>query len=66
MFRELGRPQVATFAAAVRIGRAGDPPGAIQKYVEEMLDRGSRYLNIEAKLGSGICFVLGCSLPETQ
>lgn len=37
----------------------------VQKTVEAMLDFGSRYKNLEASLGKGICFILGCDLPES-
>ena len=66
MYRELDRPQVTAFVSAIQIGMAGGTPVGIQKHVEEMLNRGSRYLNIEANMGVGICFVLGCDLPETK
>lgn len=66
MYRELDRPVVGSFTSAVQIGMAGGAPVAVQKHVEDMLNHGSRYLNIEANLGHGICFVLGCDLPETQ
>jgi hypothetical protein len=66
MYRELGRPPVSAFASAIQIDMVGGAPVAVEKHVGEMLSHGSRYLNIEANLGHGICFVLGCDLPETQ
>ena len=66
MYRELGRPPLSVFASAIQIDMVGGAPVAVEKHVGDMLSHGSRYLNIEANLGHGICFVLGCDLPETQ
>jgi len=41
------------------------PPMEIEKTVKAMLDHGSRYRNMEKALGTGICLVLGCYLPES-
>lgn len=66
MYRELDRPPVSDFIALIHISVVGGAAVAVQKHVEDMLNRGSRYLNIEANMGRGICFILGCALPETQ
>lgn len=66
MHREMGRPSVANLARTVEMkDPAGLLPSDIEKTVNAMLDHGSRYKNIEAALGKGICLVLGCYLSES-
>lgn len=38
----------------------------LEPVVNEMDTCGHRYLNLEKKLGGGVCFALGASLSETQ
>lgn len=38
----------------------------VLKTFEEMKDAGSRYRNLERALGTGVVFILGQTLPETQ
>lgn len=38
----------------------------VAKTAQEMEDAGSRYKNLERALGTGIVFVLGKDIPETQ
>lgn len=66
MCRELGRPALTALAATVHVGMAQSFTVDIEKYVDDMLNLGSRYINIEATLGRGICLVLGCELPESH
>jgi hypothetical protein len=64
--REMGRPSVTDLARTVQMNDpAGLPPLDVEKTLDAMLDHGSRYKNIEAALGKGICMVLGCYLPES-
>lgn len=37
----------------------------VGKTVKEMLDAGSRYVNLEKSLGIGVVFILGKDLAET-
>jgi hypothetical protein len=65
MCKELGRPLLIALATAVRITTAENSPINIEKYVDDMLNFGSRYINIEATMGRGVCLILGCELPES-
>jgi hypothetical protein len=65
-YRELDRPSITSFTSAIYIGMARGASASIQKSVENMLNHGSRYLNIETNLGYSICFVLEGDLPESQ
>ena len=38
----------------------------VVKTAQEMEDAGSRYKNLERVLGTGIVFILGKDIPETQ
>lgn len=45
----------------------GDIPfETVLKTAQEMEDAGSRYKNLEQALGTGIVFILGKDIPETQ
>jgi hypothetical protein len=65
MCKELGRPILIALATAVRITTAENSPINIEKYVDDMPNLGSRYINIEATVGCVICLILGCELPES-
>lgn len=41
-------------------------PAKVEATIEEMENRGHRYLNLENALGRGVCFVLGTDLSESQ
>lgn len=66
LYREVGRPLLPLLISSVRIATTLDAdPQPLQKSIEDMLDFGSRYINIEAAIGRGFCFAAGCQLPES-
>ena len=59
-------PTVVDLAQTVDVGTTmGLPPMEIGKTINAMLDHGSRYMNMEKVLGTGMSLVLGCHLPES-
>jgi hypothetical protein len=63
--REMGRPSVIDLVRTVQIKGSVDLPLLdFEKTLNAMLDHSSRYKDIEAALGKGICLVLSCYLPE--
>jgi hypothetical protein len=65
MCREFGRPRLTALATTVQISTAENCPIDIEKHIDDMLNLGSRYINIETTMGRGICLILGCELPES-
>ena len=64
--RKTGMPTAADLAQTVVMTATMElPPMEIEKTVKAMLDHGIRYRNMEKALGTGICLVLGCYLPES-
>lgn len=64
--KEMDRPSVADLARTVEMKNpAGLMFPDVEKTVDAMLDHASRYKNIEAALGKGVCLVLGCHLSES-
>ena len=66
MCREVGRPRLTALATTVHVGMTENFPINIDKHIDDMLNLGSRYINIECTMGRGICLLLGCNLPESQ
>lgn len=59
-------PTVVDLAQTVEVSTpVGLPPMEIDKTINAMLDHGSRYMNMEKVLGTGMSLVLGCHLPES-
>jgi hypothetical protein len=66
LHREVGRPQLALLTSSVRITTNSDSdPLTLERCIDDMLDFGSRYINIEATIGRGFCLAAGCQLPES-
>jgi len=66
MCREVGRPRLTALATTVHFGMTENFPINIDKHIDDMLNLGSRYINIECTMGRGICLLLGCNLPESH
>lgn len=64
--KEVGRPQLMALASTVQNSTPEHLPTSVEKCIDDMLNLGSRYINIEGAMGRGICLVLGCDLPESQ
>jgi hypothetical protein len=66
LHREVGRAHLALLTSSVRITTtSGADPLTLEKCIDDMLNFGSRYINIEAAVGSGFCLAVGCQLPES-
>jgi hypothetical protein len=67
-FREwLGKPDVGATATFLhRVGGFGKDLEDASKILDTMLDRGSRYKQLEGSLGVGVLFILPTNIGETK
>lgn len=65
LFREIGQPVLPILTSTVRITSNDTDAINLENCINDMLNCGSRYINIEAAIGRGFCLAAGCRVPES-
>lgn len=66
LYREVGQPLLAMLTSTLSITRpANANPLSLDKCIDDILNFGSRYINIETAIGRGFGLAAGCQLPKS-